>query len=105
VTYTARDIKDVVNNDTVRLFAPWAVGRPEGWQPDSRTKDIVCVAAWMDEELRRLHIDDEGRKIQLWYFNRWTRSVDDVFEVAAEAMNAAVEDRIDRQRNPHKRWG
>ncbi len=105
MTYTAQSVKDVVSREAERLFAPWAVNRHEGWTPGQRTQDVIGIGTWMDEELRRLNIDDEGRKIQLWYFNRWSRSVDDLFECAAEAMNDAVEGRIDRQRRPHRRWG
>lgn len=104
-SYDSATVRAQVEGDIDRLFAPWALGRPENWKPDPTTKLVIALGYWLDAELRSLDIDDEGRKIQLLHFNRWSRSVDDLFGLAAETMNDAVAGRIDRDRKPHRRWG
>ena len=52
-----------------------------------------------------MQLDDVGRKVQEDQFNRMSRTLDDVFELAARIMNDTLEDKIDRNRRPHRRWG
>lgn len=107
MSYTAEQIRAAVEADRERLFASWAVGRPEGWTCDQRTKDIVCLQYWLREELTRLlgEGDPEGRRAVEGVFYRATRGATDVFELAAEVMNDAAAGNIERNRIPHKRWG
>lgn len=103
--YTSEGVHASVDADRTRLFATYTSGRPANWSCDLRTKDLVCIAAWLDEELTRIGIDDLGRRTQTSQFNRRARSEEDLWAVAAEIMNDARVDNIDRNRKPHRRWG
>jgi len=87
------------------LFASYAANRPENWAVNQRTHDLICISVWMREELTAMQLDDVGRKVQEDQFNRMSRTLDDVFELAARIMNDTLEDKIDRNRRPHRRWG
>lgn len=103
--YTAQEVKDAIEKDRERLFAPWALGRPEGWACDSRTRDLVCIGYWLDEQMMSMGLDDRGRIVLLGFYNRRGRSEEDLFALGAELMNDALKDNIDRDRRPHRRWG
>ena len=103
--YTEDAVRTVVVAAEERLFAPWREGRPETWRPSTQTKDMVCVGFWLREELTRLGFSDDDRKIQEAKFHRWSRSRLDVFLLAAELLNEALEGEIERDRKPHRRWG
>lgn len=103
--YTAGQVRAAVHADRERLFAPYAVGRPERWVPDQRTKDLICVGNWLSEELRRLKVSEDDRRTQERYYNRWSRSVEDLFGLAAETLNAVLDGQIEQGRIPHRRWG
>ena len=57
------------------------------------------------EEMTRLGLDELGRKTQEHQFNRYSRSTESLFGLAADIMNDTVAGRIDRDRTPHHRWG
>lgn len=114
--YTVDSIRSAVKLDEDRLFSSWSAGRPIGWTCDQQTKDSVCIDSWISEEIDRLIADgftgpdgvaisEDDRRIQQLTFNRWCRSRDDLFELAAEIMNDVVDGKILRERVPHKRWG
>lgn len=103
--YTADSIREKVSADFERLFSSYAVGRSPNWVCDQQTKDIVSISVWMREELTRIGLDDLGRRTQENAFNRFSRSDKDLFELAAQLMNDALDDNIDRFRRPHRRWG
>jgi hypothetical protein len=103
--YTAEYVRAEVDKDRERLFAPYAVGRSSNWACDPGTKDLVCVAYWLREELTRLGVDDRDRRAQESYYNRWSRSDSDYFAVAATALNTVLDVAVDRYRRPHHRWG
>ena len=105
MTYKADEVRLEVERDRERLFASYSSNRPPNWSCDLRTRDVVCLSVWLDEELTRLGLDDLGRRTQTNQFNRFSRSEDDVFELAARIMNDAVAGDIDRHRRPHRRWG
>ena len=105
MTYTPETIRQAIEADRARLFAAYSSGRPANWSCDLRTKDLVCLAAWLDAELRRLGIDDLGRTTQTSQFNRRGRTEEDLWGVVSEIMNDAVAGNIDRFRKPHRRWG
>jgi hypothetical protein len=50
-------------------------------------------------------LSDSDRKAQEAQFNRRSRSEMDVFAIAADILNETVEDKIDRNRIPTRRWG
>lgn len=66
---------------------------------------LVCLGHWLDEELTRIQIDDTIRRLALWMYNRYSRSDEDLFELAAQVMNDAMGGKIDPTRKPHRRWG
>ena len=105
MTYTASGVKESVDADREHLMGAWALGRPENWSCNQQTKDLICIGNWLDEEMRRRWLDDLGRITQTSQFNRRSRSEDDLWTLAAEIMNQVVNDKIDRQRKPHRRWG
>jgi len=103
-TYTAELIKQRVDADIDRLLAPWLMGRPPNYTMDSAAKYTVAVGYWLAEELTRIGCNEADRKTQCWKFNRHSRTWD-IFDVAAECMNEAVEGRVEQNRKPHRRWG
>ncbi len=103
--YTSQKIKEAVHCHEDRLFANYAAGRSPTWSCDQRTKDVWCIGLWIDEELTRLNVDDTVRRMQTAEFNRYSRSDQDLWVLAAETLNAAVEGRVDVNRRPHRRWG
>lgn len=103
--YTPETIECSIRSDEPRLLASYSEGRPSTWTVDRRTKDLVALSVWMREELTRLGIDEKGRKVQENAFNRHSRSDPNLFVLAAQLMNDALADNIDRDRIPHKRWG
>lgn len=103
--YTADAIEDWVTAESERLFAPWAVGRPENWTCDRRTKNIVCISYWLVEELTSMGLDHRDRVTQQAQFNRYSRLDDDLWALAAQIMNDSAEGNIDRDRKTHRRWG
>lgn len=104
-TYTTEGVKAAIERDRDRLFAPYAVGRPENWACDTRTKDLICLSVWLDEELRSINANDADRKTQCNLFNRWSRSDENMFELVAFIMNETLAGRVEQNRKPHRRWG
>jgi hypothetical protein len=103
--YTAEHIRQAVDADRERLFAPYAVGRPERWTPDQRTRDLICIGHWLREELQRLGVTEDDRRTQERYYNRWSRSMEDLFALAAETLNMVLDGQVEQGRIPHRRWG
>lgn len=103
--YTAANVREAMDPQRERLFAPYAVGRPATWTTDQRTKDLWCLGRWLDEEMTRTGVDDLGRRVQLATFNRYSRSDEDLFELAAQIMNDTLSNNFDRNRKTHRRWG
>ena len=105
VRYTPIDIKQWVFESHERLFSSYSVGRPANWNCDARTRELVSLSVWLNEEMQLLSLDDAGRKAQLYQFNRRSRSEENLYDLAASIMNEVVEGTIDRDRKPHRRWG
>lgn len=105
MTYTRDQIQAQIVSDETRLFASYSSNRPANWTVDTQTKNTVCLSVWMREELTRIGVDEQGRKVQENAFNRHSRSDPDLFALAADLMNDAVSGNIDRDRIPHRRWG
>lgn len=103
--YTPDEIRTAVEGDRVRLFAPWIVGRSENYSTDQRTKDVVCIGNWMNEEMTRKGLDDPGRRALLHEFNRYCRNDEDLFVLSASIMNDMLAGNIVRNRRMHRRWG
>lgn len=105
MTYTHQSVKEAVESQREALFASYAVGRSPTWSCDQRTKDLWCIGRWVNEELSRLNVDDRVRRVQIAEFHRYSRSDQDLWELAASIMNAAVEGTVDPNRRTHRRWG
>ena len=101
--YTGEDIHLLIEPHRERLFASYAAGRLPTWSCDQRTKDIICLSLWLREELA--YLDELGRKTLEGEFNRYSRSDLDLFDLAANILNKAKGDDIDRDRKTHHRWG
>lgn len=102
--YAAASIEAIVVADVDRLFAPWAVGRPTRYSPDPATKRLVALGYWLREELSRLGCNVADIHTQLWKYNRMSRSYD-VWQVAAECLNDVLDNKVEQNRVPHRRWG
>jgi len=105
MTYTADSVRASVSANEERLFAPWKIGRPEGWTTDARTKNVVCLGFWLREELTKMGLSDKDRITQEQFFHRWSRSDSDLFALVATILNDAAAGNIEQGRIPHHRWG
>ena len=103
--YTSESIRALVEKDRERLFAPWAVGRQEGWIPDPRMKDLITISYWLSEELLRLGANEADRKTQQSYYHRWSRSEEYLWVLAARILNMVLDGAVEQDRIPHRRWG
>jgi hypothetical protein len=103
--YTAEEVRREVGKHFHRLFAPYAVGRPETWVPDPRTKDLVSIGYWITEQLVALGVNDNDRRTQQQFYSRWSRSDDDLFDLAARTLNTVLDGKVEQDRVPHRRWG
>ena len=102
--YEPHRIKEAVEADIERLFAPWLVGRPETYVCDSATKYLISLGYWLDEELRRLGVNEVDRKTQQRKYNRLSRTYD-VWETAAECLNDVLDGTVEQGGKRHRRWG
>lgn len=102
--YSATSVREAVEADIDRLFAPWLVGRPPRWSPDPATKRLVSLGYWLDSELVRLGCSDVNRRTQTAKYNRLSRTYD-VWQSAAECLNDVLDGTVEQNRVPHRRWG
>ncbi len=103
--YTADLVRAEIEKHRERLFQPWAVGRPETWVPDPRTKDLICIGYWIGEELVKLGANEADRKTQSHFYNRWSRSEEDLLDLAARTLNTVLDGQVEQNRIPLRRWG
>lgn len=103
VKYTPEMIRELVERDIERLFAPWFEGRSENYTVDSATKNIIAIGYWLDEQLSKI-CNDTDRRTQCLKFNRMSRTYD-IWEIAAECINEALAGNVQQNRIAHKRWG
>lgn len=101
--FTAEQVRIAVENDLERLLTPWMVGRSPTYTMDQTSKLLVATGFWLNEQLSKI-CNDVDRKTQCWKFNRLSRSYD-MFEIAAEVMNEALDGNVEQNRKPHRRWG
>ena len=102
--YTATNVRQAVENNLDRLFAPWMVGRPDNYSPGPDTKLLVSLGYWLTEELTRIGANEADRRTQEWKYNRLSRTFD-IWETAAECLNDVLEGRVEQNRVGHRRWG
>jgi|SRR5580693_4498404 hypothetical protein len=102
--YSAASVRAAVEPHQKRYMAIWGEGRPENWTPSPATRDTLCLGMWLNEEMARVGINDDDRRMQGHRFNRKSSSADDLFGLAAELLNEAVEGRIP-EKPARTRWG
>lgn len=100
---TPEQVRIAVESDLARLLTPWMVGRSPTYTMDQTSKLLIGTGFWLNEQLSMI-CNDADRKTQCWKFNRLSRAYD-MFEVAAEVMNEALEGNVEQNRKPHRRWG
>lgn len=103
--YTSESVRASVEADMERLFAPYAAGRPSTWACDPRTRELVSLGYWLTEELVRLGCSDDDRRTQQQFYNRWSRSDFDLWDLGARTLNAVLDGQVEQNRIPHRRWG
>lgn len=103
--YSPDMVRENVQRNIERLFAGYSAGRPANWSCDVRTKEVITTANWLGEELQRIGLDDAGAKVQNAQFNRRVRSEEDLWSIASQILNDALDGNVDRNRRPHRRWG
>src|SRR5271170_5548125 len=99
--YTAESVREAIEPHRERLFASYAANRLPNWSCDLRTKDLVCLGNWLQEELVRLGCNDDDRRTQWHFYHRWSRSDWDLFELVAQALNAVLDGQVEQNRVPH----
>ena len=103
--YSPDQVRENVQRNFERLFAGHSAGRPPNWSCDIRTKEVITTANWLGEELQRIGLDPAGAKVQNAQFNRRVRSEEDLWSIASQILNDALDGNVDRNRRPHRRWG
>ncbi len=103
--YTAESCRAAVEPHRERLFASYVANRQPGWSCDIRTRDLVCLGNWLAEELTRLGCGDDDRRTQQAFYNRWSRSDEDLWDLGARTLNAVLDGEVEQGRVPHHRWG
>jgi hypothetical protein len=102
--YDALFIKRDVLAKIDELFTPWSIGRPETWVPSPDTKNLIALGYWLDDELKKVCVDDADRRTQLLKFNRLSRTYD-IWETAAECINDVIDGTVEKNHKSHRRWG
>ena|SRR5580693_1433170 len=93
--YTAESIQTMLCTRLLEERHGWLnklhENRPDKWWCDQRTEDLFVLTQWL------IFIIPEGEDRQriLWFFNRKTRASQDVFEIAAQAINQFYDGKID----------
>ena len=96
--YTADIVRMGIANSYESYYAKLATGQSPTWKCDQRTKDLFCLSNWLMDELMARKCPDEDRRFIQNFFNRKARSANDLYELAAAAMNSYLNDTIERYR-------
>jgi hypothetical protein len=96
--YTADNIRAKLAPYYHLYYEKLAVGRAPNWNCDQATKDNFVLSNWMIDELRGLNAEETDRHDTQHFFNRKARAEEDLYEVAAKAMNNYLDGNIERYR-------
>ncbi len=96
--YTADGVRQALASKWDTYYAKLAVGQPPTWKCDQRTKENFCLSQWLMDELIAQGCPQEDRIFVQNFFNRKARAENDLYELAARAMNTFVEGNIERYR-------
>lgn len=96
--YTADIVRISLEPKYETYFAKLATGQPPNWSCDQRTKDLFCLSQWLMDELALLQCPDADRRDAQSFFNRKARAEEDLYALAAKAINDYLEGKIERYR-------
>lgn len=96
--YTSESIRAAIAPKYAEYFAKLAMGQPPRWVCDQKTKDNFCLSQWLMDELISLGSSDLDRVDVQNFFNRKARAENDLYELAAKAMNSFLDNNIERYR-------
>lgn len=96
--YTAESVRQSIAPKWDAYFAKLAFNQPPTWKCDQRAAELFCIAQWLMDELMESKCPDEDRRDVQDFFNRKARAENDLYELAARAMNSFVEGNIERYR-------
>lgn len=96
--YTADSVRSSLQPKWDMYFAKLALGQAPNWKCDERTAELWCISHWLMDELMTLKCPDEDRKQQQRLFNRKARAENDLYALAALAVNGFVTGNIDQYR-------
>lgn len=96
--YTADGVRESLVPKWDTYYAKLAIGQPPTWKCDQRTKENFCLSQWLMDELIAQGCPQEDRIFVQNFFNRKARAENDLYELAARAMNTFVEGNIERYR-------
>ena len=97
-TYTADSVKISLAPKYEGYYAKLAIGQSPTWKCDQRTIDLFCLSLWVSDELTILNCPDEDRRFVLNFYNRKARAENDLFSLAATAINSFLQGKIERYR-------
>lgn len=100
--YTAQNVRESLKPKWETYYAKLATGQSSNWKCDQRTAELFCLSQWLMDELTASKSSDEDRVDTQDFFNRKARAEDDLYEVAARAMNNCLDGKIDRFRRKYR---
>ena len=101
--YTADWIRTSLAAKYDTYYAKLCVGQMPTWSCDQRTKDLFCLGQWLMDELFLLKCTSVDRRDTQDFFNRKARAENDLFELAALAMNNLLEGKVERFRRRERK--
>lgn len=87
INMSADDIRRLVEESSERLFKSYSSNRPANWSVDQRTREFICTAAWLSEELKRHECPTELRMKAERLFERKSRASQDLGLLAANILS------------------
>ena len=85
--YTADSIRQALAPKYDTYYAKLAIGQAPNWKCDQQVKDNFVLSNWLMDELLALQAEQTDRIDSQHFFNRKARAEEDLYEVAARAMN------------------
>lgn len=98
ISYTADSVKALLAPKYESYYAKLSLGQSPTWKCDKRSSDVFCLQQWIMEELILLKCPDEDRYFIQNFFNRKIRAEDDLYALAAKAINSFLTNTIERYR-------
>lgn len=92
--YTGESVREAIAPNYEAYYSKLSIGQPPNWKCDQRTKDNFCISQWMIEELTKLGCNQDIKSNTIRMFNRRARHEDDLWQSAANAMNAYLDGEV-----------